>query len=75
MPNGLLAHPDGVHLIYPLGACIVIREIANPQVSDFLYGHNDKISCLAISPSGKYIASGQQTHPGFQADVCIFDFE
>lgn len=76
VPRGLQAHPDGVHLIYPLGACIVIKQIGNPSAtSDFLYGHNDKISCLAVSPSGRYIASGQVTRPGFQADVCIFDFE
>lgn len=74
VPQGLISHPDGVHLVYPLGACIVIREIGNPKSSEFLYGHNDKISCLAMSSSGRYIASGQSTHPGFQADVCIFDF-
>lgn len=75
VPNGLISHPDGVHLLYPLGACIVIREIGNPKSSEFLYGHNDKISCLAVSGTGRYIASGQVTHPGFQADVCIFDFQ
>ncbi|CCW62363.1 unnamed protein product [Phytomonas sp. EM1] len=74
VPNGLIAHPDGTHIIHPLGACIVIREIGKSFSSDFLYGHNDKISCLAVSPSGRYVASGQVTHPGFQADVCIFDF-
>ncbi|EPY19476.1 flagellar associated protein [Strigomonas culicis] len=74
IPNGLVMHPDGVHMLYPLGACIVIREITSSKSSDFLYGHNDAITCLAVSPSGRYIASGQSTHPGFQADVCIFDF-
>lgn len=74
VPNGLLSHPDGIHLLYALGACIVIRKIGDPNSSEFLYGHNDKISCLAVSSTGRYIASGQVTHPGFQADVCIFDF-
>ncbi|CBH17757.1 putative WD40 repeat protein [Trypanosoma equiperdum] len=75
IPNSILAHPNGEHLIYALGACIVIQKISDRSSSDFLYGHNDKISYLAVSASGRYIASGQMAHPGFQADVCIFDFE
>eukprot|EP00758_Cryptobia_borreli_P002756 Tbor_TRINITY_DN3261_c0_g1::TRINITY_DN3261_c0_g1_i1::g.23739::m.23739 len=73
--DGLHIHPDGKHMLYPLGACIVIREVGNPKCTGFLTGHNDKISCLAISRSGKYVASGQATHMGFQADICVFDFE
>lgn len=75
IPNSLLAHPNGVHLVYALGACIVVRDVNDPNSSEFFYGHNDKISCLAVSPTGRYIASGQVTHPGYQADVCIFDFD
>lgn len=73
--DGLHIHPDGKHLLYPLGACIVVREIGNPKATGFLNGHNDKVSCLTISRSGKYVASGQSTHMGFQADICVFDFE
>lgn len=74
IPGSLVAHPDQRHLLYALGACIVIRDVNDPHTSDFFYGHNDKISCLAVSRSGRYVASGQVTHPGFQADVCVFDF-
>jgi len=73
--GGLHIHPDGRHLLYPLGACIVIREIGNPKCTGFLTGHTDKISCVAISRSGRYVASGQSTHMGFQADICVYDFE
>ncbi|KAG5500438.1 hypothetical protein JKF63_03531 [Porcisia hertigi] len=75
LPNSLVAHPDQQHLLYALGACIVIRDLNDTRSSEFFYGHNDKISCLTVSASGRYVASGQVTHPGFQADVCIFDFE
>ncbi|CAJ1009989.1 putative WD domain, G-beta repeat [Leishmania naiffi] len=75
LPGSLVAHPDQQHLLYALGACIVIRDANDTQRSEFFYGHNDKISCLTVSVSGRYVASGQVTHPGFQADVCIFDFE
>ncbi|CUG89220.1 WD40 repeat-containing protein, putative [Bodo saltans] len=73
--GGLHIHPDGKHLLYPLGTCIVVREIGNPKATGFLNGHSDKISCLAVSNSGRYVASGQSTHMGFQADICVFDFQ
>lgn len=75
VPGGLHIHPDGKHILYALGSCVVIREIGNPRATEFLMGHNDKVSCVAISQSGRYVASGQITHMGFQADICVFDFE
>ena len=75
VPNGLVLHPGKKHLVYPLGDTIVLREVGAAQKQSFLKGHTDSVSCIAVSPSGKYIASGQQTHMGFQADVIIWDFE
>lgn len=75
VPGALHIHPDGKHLIYPIGSCIVIRETGNPRADKFLLGHTDRVSCVTVSKSGKYIASGQITHMGFQADICIFDYE
>ncbi|ESL11658.1 hypothetical protein TRSC58_00587 [Trypanosoma rangeli SC58] len=75
IPISIIAHPDSEHLVYALGACIVIQKIDDRSASSFLYGHNDKISCITVSSSGRLIASGQVTHAGFQADVCIFDFD
>mmetsp|Transcript_45807 Transcript_45807/g.81862 ORF Transcript_45807/g.81862 Transcript_45807/m.81862 type:complete len:634 (-) Transcript_45807:154-2055(-) len=73
--NGALhIHPDGKHLVYPIGSCIVVREIGNPRADKFLLGHTDKVSCVTVSRSGRYIASGQTTHMGFQADICIFEY-
>lgn len=43
-----------------------------------LSGQGDKglaVSCLAVSKSGKYLASGEETHMGFKADVIVWDFE
>jgi hypothetical protein len=30
---------------------------------------------ITVSNTGKYIASGQKTHMGFQADIIIWDFD
>ena len=32
-----------------------------------------QVSCLALSPSGRYLASGQKTYMGFTADIIIWD--
>lgn len=73
--RGLHVHPDGKHLIYPLGSTLIIRNLKDQNNNIFLQGHNGAITCVAVSKSGRYIASGQSTHMGFQADVCVWDFE
>ncbi|GLC39328.1 Cilia- and flagella-associated protein 52 [Pleodorina starrii] len=73
--NGLLVHPDGRTIIYPLGSTIVLRDRTDPRSQEFLQGHSDKVSCLALSRSGKYLATGQITYMGFTADIIIWDLE
>lgn len=58
VPNGLLVHPDGEHIIYPLGSTVIIQDLASNK-QQFLAGHSNYISCLTCSLSGKYLASGQ----------------
>jgi WD40 repeat protein len=58
VPNGLV--------LYPLGSTVVIRDISSGQSQRFLRGHSDAVSCIAVSPSGRYVASGQVTYMGFQ---------
>ncbi|KAL4465728.1 hypothetical protein ABPG72_015129 [Tetrahymena utriculariae] len=72
--EGLILHPDNEHLIYPLGSTIVVRHIIS-RSQTFLRGHDNQISIITVSKTGKYIASGQKTYMGFQADIIIWDFE
>lgn len=72
--DGLILHPDNEHLLFPLGTTIVVRHIIS-RTQQFLRGHDNNISVITVSESGKYVASGQQTHMGFQADVIIWDFD
>eukprot|EP01062_Namystynia_karyoxenos_P031385 TRINITY_DN2327_c0_g1_i4.p1 TRINITY_DN2327_c0_g1~~TRINITY_DN2327_c0_g1_i4.p1 ORF type:complete len:664 (+),score=248.70 TRINITY_DN2327_c0_g1_i4:80-1993(+) len=74
VPGGMSIHPSGGHLIYTLGSCLVIREIGNPRADEFLLGHTGPVSCVAVSRTGRYVASGQTTHMGFQADICVFEY-
>ncbi|ORX44654.1 WD40 repeat-like protein [Piromyces finnis] len=76
IPHSFFKHPDGKHLVYVLGSTIVINDVTKSEASkDFLLGHSNSISCMDISKSGKYIASSQVTHMGFQADIIVWDFE
>lgn len=43
MEGGLLAHPDGRTLIYPLGSTIVLRDKFDARAQEFLQGHSDKV--------------------------------
>eukprot|EP01062_Namystynia_karyoxenos_P031382 TRINITY_DN2327_c0_g1_i1.p1 TRINITY_DN2327_c0_g1~~TRINITY_DN2327_c0_g1_i1.p1 ORF type:complete len:681 (+),score=209.75 TRINITY_DN2327_c0_g1_i1:127-2043(+) len=74
VPGGMCIHPSGTHIIYTLGSCLVIREIGCPRAEDFLLGHTGPVSCVTCSRSGQYVASGQTTHMGFQADICVFEY-
>ena len=67
-------HPDRNHILYVLGSTIVIQNIRTESQA-FLSGHNNSIACVAVSASGKYVASGQVTHMGFKADIILWDFE
>lgn len=63
--KGLVQHPDGVHIIYPLGTTVVVKNtVENTQI--FLQGHTESIECLAVSPDGTMVASGQSASVGFR---------
>lgn len=74
--SGLILHPGDQHIIYPLGSTIVVKHLTeNTQTFLQKDGHNRQISCLAISSTGKYLASGQESYMGFPAPVIIWDLE
>jgi len=72
--NGLHVHPDRGHFVYPVGCTVVVEDIEN-KTQQFLSGHTDLVTCVAISRNGRYIASGQRTYMGFKADVILWDFK
>uniref|UniRef100_A0A336M2Q3 Cilia- and flagella-associated protein 52 n=1 Tax=Culicoides sonorensis TaxID=179676 RepID=A0A336M2Q3_CULSO len=74
VPNGLRVHPDGIHLIFPLGNKVAILNFHTDK-EDFLCGHTHTVSCLNISNSGKKIVSGQVNHMGYRAYVIVWNWE
>ncbi|XP_069510674.1 cilia- and flagella-associated protein 52 [Ambystoma mexicanum] len=73
VPGGLISHPDREHLVYPLGCTVIIQNLNNNK-QQFLQGHTNNVSCVSVSKSGKYIASGQVTYMGFKADIILWDY-
>ncbi|XP_023303772.2 cilia- and flagella-associated protein 52 [Lucilia cuprina] len=70
---GLHLHPDGQHIIFPLGTKIgICNTKTNKQ--EFVGGHTNNVSCLDLSRSGRYMASGQINHMGFPGYVILYDF-
>lgn len=44
-------------------------SLSSPGEQHFLTGHTNLITCIAVSKSGRYIASGQVTHMGYQVTL------
>ncbi|MEQ2254859.1 hypothetical protein ILYODFUR_007933, partial [Ilyodon furcidens] len=73
VPFGLRLHPNRKHLIYPLGSIIILKRIEDGK-QEFLHGHSNNVSCISMSKSGSYIASGQVNFMGFKAPVIIWNY-
>ncbi|XP_075161286.1 cilia- and flagella-associated protein 52 isoform X2 [Haematobia irritans] len=71
---GLHLHPNRRHIIYPLGTKVAIDDTQTSK-QEFLGGHTNNVSCLDLSRSGRYMASGQINHMGFPGYVILWDFE
>ena len=61
--------PDRVY--YAVASTVVVASLADPSKNAFLRGHDGDIAALAVSPSGRYLASGQGV--GTNADVVVWD--
>lgn len=71
--DGLILHPDNEHILFPLGSTVIVRHIIS-RTQTFLKGHDNEITAMACSRSGKYVASGQKTYQGLKADIIIWNF-
>lgn len=74
--DGLILHPGDKHIIYPLGSTVVVKHLLeNTQAFLQKNGHDRAISCLSLSSTGKYLATGQVSHMGFPAQVIVWNLE
>lgn len=72
--NGLILHPDGVHLIYPLGTNVTAYNWMTKK-QRFFEGHTNVISAVSLSRSGKYVGAGQVNFQGFRSPIIVWLFD
>jgi len=59
-PNTIHFHPTQKDtLIYSIGGLLVIEDLHDKHKQEFLKGHDMEISSIAVSSSGKILATGQ----------------
>lgn len=70
-PNSLILHPNLVDYIYIAGGVVVIAEMNDPNKQKLLRGHDDVVTCIALSHNGELLASGQR---GDNSDIFVWDY-
>ncbi|KAJ6635684.1 Actin-interacting protein 1 [Pseudolycoriella hygida] len=60
-PIVLGGDPKGVNFLYANGNSVIIRNIENPAIADVYTEHSCAVNVAKYSPSGFYIASGDQS--------------
>lgn len=60
-PIVLGGDPKGKNFLYTNGNSVIIRNIDNPAISDIYTEHSCPVNVAKYSPSGFYIASGDQS--------------
>ncbi|KAL3790280.1 hypothetical protein HJC23_002906 [Cyclotella cryptica] len=71
--GGLHYTPCGKFVVFPLGSVIVLRALASKRQLFLDSGIDKKISCVAVSKDGAYLATGHETQAAFKAEVVIWD--
>jgi WD40 repeat protein len=70
--GGLHYTPCGRYVVYSLGSFVVLKSLVNEREA-FFDGHNQDVSCIAMSHNGDRLASGQVNFTGVKADVIVWD--
>lgn len=71
--GGLQYTPCGKFVVFPLGSVVVLRALASKRQFFLDAGIDKKISCVAVSKDGAYLASGHETPAALKAEVVIWD--
>jgi len=64
--------PNGKDYAKAVGGVVILGDLNDPHEQAFLQGHDDFITCLAVSHAGHMCATGQK---GQNADVCLWSLQ
>jgi len=62
----------GKDYVRAVGCVLIVGSLQDPHEQHFLHGHDDFITCVAVSQRGHLCATGQQ---GKNADVILWSFD
>jgi len=65
----LQLHPNGQDYVKAVGGVVIQGSLNDPHEQSFMQGHDDFITCLAVSYGGQMAATGQK---GQNADVILW---
>ena len=68
--NGAAFSPNGQDYFYSAGGNLVKGSLMDSHLQDFYTAHDDNITSFKVSPTGKYVATGQQ---GNNSNVLVWD--
>lgn len=74
--GGLQAKVDAdgeTFVCYPLGSMVVVSQASAGMC--FMKGHSQAVSCVAVSPDGKWLASGQSNERSVEAPILVWDMD
>ncbi|XP_055006516.1 WD repeat-containing protein 90 [Boleophthalmus pectinirostris] len=72
--SNLAWSPDKGLFVYSCG-CIVVVEYLHTGIQKHLQGHNQEISCLAVTDDAQTVASGAGGTNGIRSQICIWDVQ
>lgn len=68
--DSLHLHPNGSDFVCATGGAVMVTNLTDAHQQALMAGHDDYITCTAVSHDGTMVASGQQ---GKNADVILWD--
>lgn len=73
--GGLRYTPCGKFVLFPLGSVVVLRSLKSNKQFFLDAGIDKKVSCVAISKDGAFLATGHETPASFKAEVVVWDLK
>lgn len=65
----------GRFIAFPLGSVVVLRSLFSKKQFFLDAGIDKKISCVAISNDGSFLATGHETPASFKAEITVWDLK
>ena len=73
--SGLHYTPCGKFVVFPLGSVVVLRSLSSKKQFFLDAGIDKKVSCVAISNDGSFLATGHETPAAFKAEIVVWDLK